>query len=423
MAQARKQANATGSGGAATLETGNVLGAPSSTTGRGGGSNNAAQAAQNEARYLDELGRLRVDRMRIEGDYSGSIDAKYKAILAGLDEELASFTRQVEADEGLTAAKRARLIAEKTAAIEAVQANAEQDRARDLAERTAALNEAELRAQLDIVSAKSQLAEGSKDRLRFELELFDLQERLRMAELDRVLATEATASAAWQAAKVQKEALEQSRGLRRSGVVRQNEGPLAAYARSLSPDRVDDRIEGLVIDELQSVRDSIRSAVEKATGIKDPLIGGLINLLIEQVLIRPIAEALSKQGGGGGGLGGFASTVIGSLFGRASGGSVMGGQMYRVNEGASPGRVEGFIPRGSGTIVPLGQMGALTRSGGAPRVFNVNVDARNSVTPAGFAQQLSAAILQQAAQMDAQTSARTLRAVPGRFDQFQRDGN
>jgi hypothetical protein len=52
-----------------------------------------------------------------------------------------------------------------------------------------------------------------------------------------------------------------------------------------------------------------------------------------------------------------------------------------------------------GLLVCLFGEGALTRSGGGNRVFNVNVDARNSVTPTGFAQQLSAAILQQAAQM------------------------
>ena len=37
--------------------------------------------------------------------------------------------------------------------------------------------------------------------------------------------------------------------------------------------------------------------------------------------------------------------------------------MYRVNEGASPGRVEGFRPAGSGEIIPLGQMNALANGG------------------------------------------------------------
>jgi hypothetical protein len=399
-----------------------------SNAGPGGGSGSvtgrADRSAQNEARYLNELGRLRIDRLRAESDYSGSVEAKYKAIVAALDEELASFTRQVETDDTLTDTKRARLIAEKTAAIDAERANAEQDKARDIADRAAALSEAELKAQGDILSAKADLAENSKDRLRFELELFDLQERLRIAELDRVLATEATASAIWQAAKVQKEALEQTRGLRRSGVARQNESPIAAYARSLSPDRVDDRIEGYVVDELQSVRDSIHSAVEKATGIKDPLISGLLDILIEQVILRPLAEALSKQGGGsgGGGIGGFIASVGSALFGRASGGAVNAGQFYRVNEGASPGRVEGFIPQGAGHVIPLGKMDAMVGSRGMTLQQTINIDTRGSVNPDGYAEHIISRVRRETYAIVGAGMTQVSKSVPARMDQYQRDG-
>ncbi|QCI95169.1 hypothetical protein [Novosphingobium sp. EMRT-2] len=147
-------------------------------------------------------------------------------------------------------------------------------------------------------------------------------------------------------------------------------------------DAINEDVEGYVVDELNSVRDSIRSAVEKQIGIKDPLISSLLNLLIEDVLMKPIAAALDKARaasgssgilgglfsavgsifGGGSGIGtgatSFASTTasLRAEFGRASGGYVNAGQAYRVNEAASPGRVEAFVPQDSGKIIPLGQM-------------------------------------------------------------------
>ncbi|QOV95270.1 hypothetical protein [Novosphingobium sp. ES2-1] len=175
--------------------------------------------------------------------------------------------------------------------------------------------------------------------------------------------------------------------------------------------------------KLNNVRDGIRGAIEKQLGVKDPLISGLLNLLIENVILKPLADALANaSGGGGGGIGG-ALASIGTAFlgGRASGGYVNGGQMYRVNEGASPGRVEGFIPQGSGHIVPLGRMNAL-KPGGGGRVFNITVDARNSVNPEGFEQRILAEAAKRAAQMDGQAAQATLKAMPGRMSQYQRDG-
>jgi hypothetical protein len=55
--------------------------------------------------------------------------------------------------------------------------------------------------------------------------------------------------------------------------------------------------------------------------------------------------------------------------------------MYRVNEGASPGRVEGFVPQGSGKVIPLGRMDAAMRGGGQTVVYqSFNLDARYGIT-------------------------------------------
>lgn len=406
-------------------------GAPASSrpSGSGGASGPSAaeiaqRAAQDEARFQDELGRLRVERLRSEADYTESTAQRFEAVIAAIDEELASYTRQVSTDDSLTEAKRQRLIAEKTAVLNTERANAEQDRQREIATKAAELGIAELQAQSDILDAKAELATGSKARLAFELELLDLNDRIRRAELDRVLATEATSSAQWQRAKIERDALDASSKDRRAAVMRDNASPLEAYRTQLqnTQDNLGDEAEKLIVSELEHIRGSMRGALSDLIGTDDPLLNGLLDLLIQNVIIKPLADALAgASGGSGGGLGGFLTSVGGALFGRASGGRVNAGQMVRVNEGSSPGRVEGFIPQGAGHIVPLGRMNAL-KSGVGGKVFNIMVDARNSVTPDGFAQQLSGQILQQAAAMDGQTAKAVLGAAPGRMSQYQRDG-
>jgi phage-related minor tail protein len=129
----------------------------------------------------------------------------------------------------------------------------------------------------------------------------------------------------------------------------------------------------------------------------------------------------------GGGLGG----EIGSLLGiapRASGGPVALGRTYLVGEKGP----ELFSPHTSGTIVPnhaipqalpnvapMMDMRAATPQVVSNRVFNINVSADHSVTPARFAGDLAQQILERAAQMDAQTLALGQRITPGMLRQAQ----
>lgn len=186
---------------------------------------------------------------------------------------------------------------------------------------------------------------------------------------------------------------------------------MEAYQRRLnrSDGAVQDQIESYVVEELDQVRDGIRGALEKRLGVKDPLISGLLNMLVENVVMKPLADALAKAsaaGGGGGLLGsivggigtifggggsGFGSassintSALASLRGRASGGRVNAGEMYRVNEAGSPGRVEAFIPQGSGSIVPLGQMNALAQA--RPQASTVKIVVEEAP---GFASRVTA---------------------------------
>ncbi|OYZ30503.1 MAG: hypothetical protein B7Y31_12710 [Novosphingobium sp. 16-62-11] len=96
--------------------------------------------------------------------------------------------------------------------------------------------------------------------------------------------------------------------------------------------------------------------------------------------------------------------------------------MVRVNEGASKGRVEGWLPSGGGKVIPLGQMNAM-QSGGGGRVFQITIDARNSVNPEGFERKILTEAMRQAAQMDGQAAQTVIKNIPARMGQYERDGN
>jgi len=154
--------------------------------------------------------------------------------------------------------------------------------------------------------------------------------------------------------------------------------------------------------------------------------GGFGSLLGNLATAAGAATGLSSGGGGSVSLSN-ANINNGGLidlkFGRASGGFVGAGQLVRVNEGASPGRMEGFRPVGSGTVIPLGGMAAIRPQASAGNTYQITVMANNSVTPAGFAQGLAKEILTEAKRMDAATAQGTLRAAPGYLSQRQRLGS
>jgi len=159
--------------------------------------------------------------------------------------------------------------------------------------------------------------------------------------------------------------------------------------------------------------------------------GGTLNLWDEfkQQGLRALAELAAQQTfklitGNTVGLasgGGIFGSIIGSLFGRASGGHVAPRSIHRVNESSGGVELLRMGPQG-GEVIPLGQTRATASGGTVNRIYNISVSADNSVTPAGFARGLASQILGEARRMDAQASRETLRAVPGTIAKANRYG-
>lgn len=263
-----------------------------------------------------------------------------------------------------------------------------------------------------------------QDRLRIQNELLDLEiaERKRAIEREKDQAKRADDTKTVEALDNELKSLDGVRQRGRTANEQDNEGPLAQYTRQLRNRDFGDQVEGLVVDELQSVEDGIADALSSAIGTKDPLINGLIRLLIQDVLLKPIAEALSQSGGAGGGdIFGSILKAGASIFGgaRAGGGTVSAGKFYKTNEYGTEGYASFAQP---GRIIPLGEMNGRGGRGNTTVNQTVQVDARNSVNPDGFARQILSISGQQAQQAASQMGRIVNQGIPQRMQDYQVNG-
>lgn len=376
-------------------------------------------------RFADDLARGQQELQDAMADAVGTAQARNDAERARIDADKQINARRIEAEEHYTAAQKQQLLAlndqvaaQRLAAIAAREAQEQAEARVDLAA-------SELENQRDLLDAQQQLATTSAQRRDISLRLLDLQEQEEKLRLEAIVASQLATEAEKELARRRLAMLDDLYGARREGVERQNEGPLDRYRRGTrkSPEEMQEAAEQLIVDELEHVQKGISDAIASKLGTKDPLITGLIDLFIEQVIMRPIADAFesARSGGGTGSVVGSIISGIGAALGfggkRASGGNVMAGRVYQVNENG----IEGFQPAGSGKIIPLGRMRA-AQAGGTTIHQTVSVDARGSVNPDGYADHIVSRVRQETVAIVGAASRGVTKGVPARLAQYNRDG-
>jgi tape measure domain-containing protein len=356
-----------------------------------------------------ELAQLRIEELQARLDLATTAEARADLQRKILAEERAQRVAEIAANKDLSDKQR-------KAALDAIDRlygaqgengdivvapgrydqRVSRDLEREQAQRAQDIADERFRAEQEILRNQYDLADSSAERKRLALASIDLDERYQRAQLQAIIDLEGANSAEGQRAQAGLDSLGEISDGRRKVAERSNQSPLEAYRDRLNRDgnETSDMVEGYVVDELQHVRDSIRGGIEKQLGIKDPLISGLLNMLIEDVLIKPITDALSeasKDGSGAGGLlqslGAAASKIFGG--GRAIGGPVQAGTPYMVGESGR----EMFVPQQSGVIVPnhrlsgrsAGQQTVINYIGPGAEEFWGSVDARSARVAAPIA--------------------------------------
>lgn len=345
---------------------------------------------------------------------------------------LAKRIAQISADESAKKytkeqAENLRKLAKQSADIQNQNISSEEVRRRTDEQNTVA--QTRLNVESEQLQAQLGISESLTERKSLERQLLDIRYKQLKIEQDAILndTTGRYSDAQRTQAKVTRDALPSLKSAGQTAIDQRYRSPYEQYRRSLSnADDLAASIDRVKIDTLEAVTDELTKATTAALGLKGAfgqVVGELIRIGIQRKIIGPLADSLFGPASGGGSSGNVGSLIasVSQLFGRASGGYMAPGSVARVNEGR--GGVE-LLRMGSqgGTVIPLGATAAQPAGAAGPRYFTIQVDARNSVTPAGFADQLSERILRRAAQMDVDAGKATLKQAPGYVASSQRYG-
>ena len=208
--------------------------------------------------------------------------------------------------------------------------------ARDLSEKLAQqayeVQATDLNAKRDALQGQLNLARTADDRRRIELEILDLEYKLRAAKLDQVINSQESSKAEKDLAQMAKDRLDGQRALDSANIERQNMGPLATYMDSLpkTAGEVNEAFEQIAANGLANMNDQLANAAANTLKLKG-LAGQLFNQLIADVIRLNLQQAMGGGGSllgglvklgtsvfGGGGLGGVSASSMAALDAQAS---------------------------------------------------------------------------------------------------------
>lgn len=322
--------------------------------------------------YDARLAEVRNANLQAQAELTGGIDARYRADMDALDADRASYAKQLATDQRLTDAKRATLMAAKDEETATRRAIVEQNRTIAKAQEGYDLARADNEAAQDRARIESDFADSAMARRDAELRLLDLQRRQEEADLDLILAIKASSSAEWANASKRKDALPGIYAGRAAQIERNNEGPAASYMRTLNPSAGAraEQMDLIKVDALRDLNTGLTDAIMGTKKLGDAfadmgkrIIASLVDIAIQQAIIKPLANSLfgGASGGGGSGLFGTLGSLMASFGGgRVKGGGVSASEWYMVGEKGP----ELFAPGVSGTIIPNGGLGSGRRGGG-----------------------------------------------------------
>ena len=292
--------------------------------------------------------------------------------LAKQEQELQAAQEKVNADKGISAAKKEQLTRTLAAAQLASELTAlaktelvDRKTAQTLRDQAMALSDQEITNQVDLLKSEEATAVGSKAKLSLALQIFDLEEQLLKAKLEEVIASTETTENQKKIAKLQLQGLEATEANRRGQVADRNGGPLARYTQTLSDETgagISDSLQSIEVKGLQDLNSGLAKAIVNAKDFGQAFSSALrqietdlINLALEKYLTLPLAQALGLANGG-----------IGSLFGGSSLGGVANSSLVSdsLNIGFSS-----LLTAATGTDYSPGGMTLVGENG--PEILNV----------------------------------------------------
>lgn len=386
--------------------------------GKGAGASGPS-AAEIEARFNNELIGLTQQTLSAQQSIAKSAEEKAELELRSIELARTQAIEGYKSDKSYSDAQRQRLIQQvETLAFEEIEAVAVRTRAQ-LAQEAADLADAETRNRVAQLEDEYDLATSIKDRARIAAEIADTETQAALAAVDRLLADKDIAAEKKKELALIRQRIVTEGVARGRDAANGNLSPIAAELKRLNETNFGDQAEKFGVDALKDLNAGLADAIVNGGNLGDVLedtgkrfLAQLIELTFQLLVIKPLLESLGSAAGGGGGI----ASAIGSLFGRASGGPVSAGQVYRVNEGVGQ---EFFRPSTGGDIIPLSKMNAAQPSGGgAQRPIELKIYADEGGTFVPRVEALSAGVSVQVVQ--AASRSLTEKAVAETFRRAQR---
>lgn len=408
--------------------------------GKGGGTKKSGSTGPSAAdiadRFNSELVSLAQQTLSAQQSQARSAEEKAELELRSVELARIRTVAEVQADQDYSKAQKERIILQVERLAEEERAAIEYQKQRQLEQEAQDLADERYRSEQDALRIQYDLADSQGERKRVALEMLDLEQRYQRSLLDAIIASETATDAVKRRAQVALDGLNAIAAGDRERTTRQNETYAERYLRELnrSPEQINEAIDGIKVDGLDALNDGLVDAVRGVkdlgdvfSSVADQIIADLLRIAIQRSIIGPLANEIfggaSLFGGGGGAFAsssGFNSSSLGlsSLAGgRAGGGYVEGGKLYRVNEGA---KVEAFRPQGSGEIIPLGEMAAMRGGGAVSQHITIQVNAEGALlttqvqrmVQAGMEQAAQIGVSGGAAEAERRIMSRSRRTIP-----------
>lgn len=349
----------------------------------------AEQAAQRAYREEQELRSLRLEEIRAKEQLAATTEERADLQRDALDLERQS--REAEIAEGIrrkdltldqaqaqleivnslygTAAvldEQGQIVSTATQSLYGAAIAA--DAARKAEEERASLSQTQADIQRDELQFAYDMADTNSERRDIALQMIELDAREQRAKLEGIIAVEKIGSLRRREAEALLAALDGRTANARDRATRDTENPLEKLSResNLTADQMNEAFQSIQADGLTALSDGITDVIMQTRSLGDvfksvanQIIADLIRIAVQKAVVGALGNALGGLFGGGDVL---SSVKAGgkTVGGRAGGGPVRAGQLYRVNEGQQ----EFFRPATDGRVVPLSQQAQAARPAG-----------------------------------------------------------
>lgn len=315
----------------------------------------ADKEARQQESYNRDLAAMGKELVDLRRQMAGTLAERYKVEQEQLEISIAEQRRRIVDNRDYSAAEKAKLLAQLEIKASLERELLERRNREEIARQDLEIAQALRANEQDLLTRQLRLAETREERRTIELRILDLTYQQERAQLEAVIASRDSTEAQKKIAEARLAQLGQMRSGDERAIEREYASPGQRYLREVNGlgSSINDQMESVAVDGLRTLEDRLTSVIMQTKSLgaafKDvatQIIADLVRISIQRAVIGPLSSLIfgGSTGGmmsgdaflssslGGGGDGGFFSS-LGSFFGgHADGGLIPTGGWGIVGE-------------------------------------------------------------------------------------------